>query len=156
MLFMGEEHGEEAPFQFFSDHIDEKIATATREGRRREFAAFAAFAGEEVPDPQDRGDVRALEAHARAATTRCARSTPSCCACAASCRGATSDDVAYDEDAPLAARRARALRLVCNFARGGGASSRRPAPPRSCSATHEARIEGDAVRLPALAGALVR
>ena len=28
------------------------IATATRDGRRREFAAFAAFAGEEVPDPQ--------------------------------------------------------------------------------------------------------
>ena len=52
MLFQGEEHGERAPFQFFSDHIDEEIATATREGRRREFAAFAAF-GEEVPDPQD-------------------------------------------------------------------------------------------------------
>jgi maltooligosyltrehalose trehalohydrolase len=54
MLFMGEEYGEPAPFQFFSDHIDEEIATATREGRRREFAAFATFAGEEVPDPQDR------------------------------------------------------------------------------------------------------
>src|SRR3954471_1514801 len=53
MLFMGEEYGENAPFQFFSDHIDEKIATATREGRRREFASFAQF-GEEVPDPQDR------------------------------------------------------------------------------------------------------
>ena len=53
MLFMGEEHGEPAPFQFFSDHIDEEIAIATREGRRREFAAFAEFAGEEVPDPQD-------------------------------------------------------------------------------------------------------
>jgi maltooligosyltrehalose trehalohydrolase len=53
MLFMGEEYGEPAPFQFFSDHIDEEIATATREGRRREFAAFAKFAGEEVPDPQD-------------------------------------------------------------------------------------------------------
>jgi maltooligosyltrehalose trehalohydrolase len=53
MLFQGEEHGEHAPFQFFSDHIDEEIAVATREGRRREFAAFAAFAGEEVPDPQD-------------------------------------------------------------------------------------------------------
>src|SRR3712207_2318443 len=53
MLFMGEEYGERAPFQFFSDHIDEEIATATREGRRREFAAFAEFAGEEVPDPQD-------------------------------------------------------------------------------------------------------
>ena len=53
MLFQGEEHGETAPFQFFSDHIDEEIAVATREGRRREFAAFAHFAGEEVPDPQD-------------------------------------------------------------------------------------------------------
>jgi maltooligosyltrehalose trehalohydrolase len=53
MLFMGEEYGETAPFQFFSDHIDEEIATATRDGRRREFAAFAEFAGEEVPDPQD-------------------------------------------------------------------------------------------------------
>ena len=53
MLFQGEEHGERAPFQFFSDHIDEEIAVATREGRRREFAAFAEFAGEEVPDPQD-------------------------------------------------------------------------------------------------------
>jgi maltooligosyltrehalose trehalohydrolase len=53
MLFMGEEYGERAPFQFFSDHIDEEIAVATREGRRREFAAFAQFAGEEVPDPQD-------------------------------------------------------------------------------------------------------
>jgi maltooligosyltrehalose trehalohydrolase len=53
MLWMGEEYGEDAPFQFFTDHIDEEIATATREGRRREFAAFAHFAGEEVPDPQD-------------------------------------------------------------------------------------------------------
>ena len=50
---MGEEYGEHAPFQFFTDHIDEEIAVATREGRRREFAAFAEFAGEEVPDPQD-------------------------------------------------------------------------------------------------------
>ncbi len=54
MLFMGEEYGEPAPFQFFCDHIDEEIAIATRDGRRREFAAFAQFAGEEVPDPQDR------------------------------------------------------------------------------------------------------
>jgi len=52
MLFMGEEYGEPAPFQFFSNHIDEEIAVATREGRRREFAAFASF-GEEVPDPED-------------------------------------------------------------------------------------------------------
>ena len=58
MLFMGEEYGERAPFRFFSDHIDEKIATATREGRRHEFAAFAQF-GEEIPDPQSRGTFEA-------------------------------------------------------------------------------------------------
>ncbi len=52
LLFMGEEYGEDAPFQFFSDHIDEEIAVATREGRREEFAAFAQF-GEQIPDPQD-------------------------------------------------------------------------------------------------------
>ncbi len=50
---MGEEYGERRPFQFFSDHIDPAIAEATREGRRREFAAFTAFSGDEVPDPQD-------------------------------------------------------------------------------------------------------
>ncbi len=53
LLFMGEEHDEPAPFQFFTDHIDPLIAEATREGRKREFAAFTSFEGEEVPDPQD-------------------------------------------------------------------------------------------------------
>ena len=50
--------------------------TATREGRRREFAAFAAFAGEEVPDPQDRGDLRALQAHPRRRAAGLARALP--------------------------------------------------------------------------------
>jgi maltooligosyltrehalose trehalohydrolase len=49
MIFQGEEYGERAPFQFFSDHIDQEFAVATREGRRREFE----FSGVEVPDPQD-------------------------------------------------------------------------------------------------------
>ncbi|HEX7627171.1 MAG TPA: alpha-amylase family glycosyl hydrolase [Gaiellaceae bacterium] len=53
LLFMGEEHDERAPFRFFTDHIDPLIAEATREGRKREFAAFTSFKGEEVPDPQD-------------------------------------------------------------------------------------------------------
>ncbi len=53
LLFMGEEYGETAPFQFFSDHIDPEIAQATREGRRSEFAAFSSFSAEEIPDPQD-------------------------------------------------------------------------------------------------------
>jgi maltooligosyltrehalose trehalohydrolase len=53
LLFMGEEYGEERPFQFFTDHIDPAIAEATRVGRRREFERFAAFAGD-LPDPQAR------------------------------------------------------------------------------------------------------
>jgi len=53
LLFMGEEYGENAPFQFFTDHIDKSIADATREGRRAEFASFGSFATEEIPDPQD-------------------------------------------------------------------------------------------------------
>jgi maltooligosyltrehalose trehalohydrolase len=51
LLFMGEEYGEQRPFQFFTDHVDPFIAEATREGRKREFEGFAGFEGE-VPDPQ--------------------------------------------------------------------------------------------------------
>jgi maltooligosyltrehalose trehalohydrolase len=54
LLFQGEEYGEQRPFLFFTDHDDPALAKATREGRRREFAAFADFAGAEVPDPQAR------------------------------------------------------------------------------------------------------
>ena len=49
---MGEEYDESRPFQFFTDHLDPEIAQATRDGRRREFERFAAFAGDDVPDPQ--------------------------------------------------------------------------------------------------------
>jgi maltooligosyltrehalose trehalohydrolase len=52
LLFMGEEYFEQAPFQFFTDHIDPAIAEATREGRKKEFEAFTSFSGEDVPDPQ--------------------------------------------------------------------------------------------------------
>jgi maltooligosyltrehalose trehalohydrolase len=52
LLFMGEEYAEPRPFQFFTDHDDPFVADATREGRRAEFAEFAAFAGQDVPDPQ--------------------------------------------------------------------------------------------------------
>jgi maltooligosyltrehalose trehalohydrolase len=54
MLFMGEEWGASTPFLYFCDfHGD--LADAVREGRRNEFAAFAAFADpgarESIPDP---------------------------------------------------------------------------------------------------------
>jgi maltooligosyltrehalose trehalohydrolase len=56
MLFMGEEWGASAPFLFFTDHNAE-LAPLVREGRRREFAHFAAFRGEaaraRIPDPND-------------------------------------------------------------------------------------------------------
>lgn len=51
MLFMGEEHGETAPFQYFVSHTDPDLIEAVRTGRREEFAAFA-WQGE-APDPQD-------------------------------------------------------------------------------------------------------
>jgi maltooligosyltrehalose trehalohydrolase len=54
LLFMGEEYGETAPFQFFTDHDDPAIAQATRDGRRKEFARFASFSREDIPDPQAR------------------------------------------------------------------------------------------------------
>jgi maltooligosyltrehalose trehalohydrolase len=53
LVFMGEEYGEQRPFQFFTDHIDPEIARATREGRKREFEKFTAFSGEDIPDPQN-------------------------------------------------------------------------------------------------------
>ena len=49
MLFMGEEHGDPAPFQYFTDHQDAGLAQAVRDGRRREFRSWSAS---EVPDPQ--------------------------------------------------------------------------------------------------------
>jgi maltooligosyltrehalose trehalohydrolase len=51
LLFMGEEYGEAAPFQYFVSHSDPALIEAVRKGRREEFAAFA-WQGE-PPDPQD-------------------------------------------------------------------------------------------------------
>ena len=74
ILFMGEEYGETARFQFFTDHDDPAIAEATREGRRRkEFAKFASFAGRGRARPAGRLDVRALEAASRARRRRAPR-----------------------------------------------------------------------------------
>jgi maltooligosyltrehalose trehalohydrolase len=53
LLFAGEEYDESHPFQYFTDHIDPKIAELTREGRRREFSAFSDFEASDIPDPQD-------------------------------------------------------------------------------------------------------
>ncbi len=52
LLFMGEEWGASAPFQYFADHQDPLLAQAISEGRRHEFAAFG-WDPAGVPDPQD-------------------------------------------------------------------------------------------------------
>lgn len=51
LLFMGEEYGETAPFQYFTSHLDPTLVEAVRCGRREEFAAFGWQ--DNVPDPQD-------------------------------------------------------------------------------------------------------
>jgi maltooligosyltrehalose trehalohydrolase len=62
LLWMGEEWGSRTPFYFFADFSGE-LADAVREGRRREFRAFAAFADQEarerIPDPNDAATFRA-------------------------------------------------------------------------------------------------
>jgi maltooligosyltrehalose trehalohydrolase len=57
LLFMGEEDASLTPFFFFTDYQD-VLADAVREGRRQEFAKFAAFADparrEAIPNPNAR------------------------------------------------------------------------------------------------------
>jgi maltooligosyltrehalose trehalohydrolase len=159
MLFMGEEYGEPAPFQFFSDHIDDEIATATRDGRRREFAAFAEFAGQEVPDPQDPATFERSKltrerdedvARLYATLLRVRRELP--------------DDevvVDYDEDARWLTVDRGPFRLACNFAdapRAVPAGARHSEVVLTASPNGDAaQIGGDAtVTLPARSGALVR
>jgi malto-oligosyltrehalose trehalohydrolase len=52
MLFMGEEWGADTPWQYFTDHEEDWLASAVREGRRSEFAAHG-WAVADVPDPED-------------------------------------------------------------------------------------------------------
>ncbi|AXY72714.1 malto-oligosyltrehalose trehalohydrolase [Paraflavitalea soli] len=49
LLFMGEEYGEQNPFQYFVSHTDPALIEAVRKGRREEFKHFN-WQGE-IPDP---------------------------------------------------------------------------------------------------------
>jgi maltooligosyltrehalose trehalohydrolase len=51
LLFMGQEWAAGTPFQFFTDH-NEDLGRLVTAGRRAEFASFAGFSLETVPDPQ--------------------------------------------------------------------------------------------------------
>jgi maltooligosyltrehalose trehalohydrolase len=155
MLFMGEEYGEPAPFQFFSDHIDEEIATATREGRRREFAAFAEFAGEEVPDPQDPAtferskltrerDEALADLFARLLAARHHLPTEETM-------------TRFDEDARWLAVDRGPYRMACNFGASAQAVPLGAGHAEVVLATDDAaQIGARKITLPALSGALVR
>lgn len=51
LLFMGEEYGDAAPFQYFVSHGDPALVEAVRKGRSEEFASFDWMG--DLPDPQD-------------------------------------------------------------------------------------------------------
>jgi maltooligosyltrehalose trehalohydrolase len=155
MLFQGEEYGETAPFQFFTDHIDPEIADATREGRRREFASFAAFSGEEVPDPQDVATFERskltrsgepdgmLELHRQLLKAR------------RELKPGDVDSVTFDERAGWLAVQRGEHTLLANFARIP-VHVPRERPEEVVLATHTPTLEPGFVVLPALSGALVR
>jgi maltooligosyltrehalose trehalohydrolase len=153
MLFMGEEYGEPAPFQFFSDHIDKRIADATREGRRREFAAFAEFE-EDIPDPQDPAtferskltrerDPRLAELYAQLLVER--RRLPP----------GDADAIEFDEDERWLRVRRGPFEILCNFA-----DEPRRVPCEGSSvqlSTHEQPQPFDGLaELPPMSGALIR
>ncbi|MFP4482619.1 MAG: malto-oligosyltrehalose trehalohydrolase [Thermovirgaceae bacterium] len=52
MLFQGEEWNTSSPFLYFTDHSDEKLGEAVRNGRRREFSGFG-WDPADIPDPQE-------------------------------------------------------------------------------------------------------
>jgi maltooligosyltrehalose trehalohydrolase len=154
MIFMGEEYGERRPFQFFTDHIDAFIANATREGRRREFAAFTSLSAEESPDPQgpatarrsvsdpEGGDPAIRELYRRLLALR--RELP-----------ADPPRVRSDEAAGWIGLARGAVEMVGNFGRDD--AEVRVDARDVVLATHEGVALDDGVlRLPPLAGAVVR
>jgi maltooligosyltrehalose trehalohydrolase len=152
LLFMGEEYGEDAPFQFFTDHIDKDIAQATRDGRRKEFASFTQFA-DEVPDPQDKATFE------RSKLTR--RRNPAIASLYAELLEARrrlppgdADSIEFDEEARWLRVRRGAFELVCNFS---SEPRRVPCDGRSVVlATHREPLVVDGhVELEPLSGALI-
>jgi maltooligosyltrehalose trehalohydrolase len=156
LLFMGEEYGERAPFQFFSDHIDKRIATATREGRRAEFAAFAQFAGEEVPDPQDRATFERSKL-TRERDPALARLYRRLLAVRRLLGPGDAEEIAFDEQARWLRVRRGPFELACNFS-----SSKTVRVPCAGAAVELATGEQDPpirdgyVALQPLSGALIR
>jgi maltooligosyltrehalose trehalohydrolase len=153
MLFMGEEYGEDAPFQFFSDHIDEEIATATREGRRREFAAFKQF-GQEIPDPQAASTFEASKL-TRSGDPALAQLYRELIAARRELPPGGADEIDFDEEARWLRVRRGDYELVANFSEESGRVPCRGS--RLALATHaDVRVDDGHAELAARSGALLR
>ncbi len=154
LLFMGEEYGEPAPFQFFSDHIDAKIAQATREGRRSEFAAFAEFSKEEVPDPQDVATFERSKL-TRERDDRLTALYAELLRIRAELPPGDADAISFDEEERWLRVRRSPFELVCNF--GSGELELPCAAARLVLATvGQVALEDGRVHLPPLSGALIK
>jgi maltooligosyltrehalose trehalohydrolase len=153
MLFMGEEYGELAPFQFFSSHIDEEIAVATRDGRRKEFASFAQFGGE-IPDPEDEATFQRSKL-TRRRDAGLARLYADLIAARRRLPTGDADEVTYDELARWLIVRRGPYEAACNF--GSGPVS---VPCRGhaieLATDGEAHLAGGYLKLPPMSGALIR
>jgi maltooligosyltrehalose trehalohydrolase len=154
LLFMGQEWGTTAPFQFFTDFAPD-LGQKVVEGRRREFQAFPEFAtaegAERVPDPQAdatfdasrlRWDELADAGHARVLALHRAllrlRHHHSCFAGSDDCRG---DATAIDDDTVVVQRSCgettpRDSALIVARLRGSG-----PVTVAGLTAAHETRLD---------------
>jgi maltooligosyltrehalose trehalohydrolase len=153
LMFMGEEYGEEAPFQFFTDHIDKDIADATCEGRRQEFAAFASFAEDEFPDPQDPATFERSKLR-RARNASLGALYERLIAARRRLPPGDTDAIDFDEAARWLRVRRGAFEVICNFS-----SERRRVGCNGSAvelATHGApQVTDGAVELEPMSGALV-
>jgi maltooligosyltrehalose trehalohydrolase len=156
MLFMGEEYGELNPFQFFSNHIDEEIAVATRDGRRAEFASFASFGGE-IPDPEDPATFE-RSTLSRNADPALARLYRELLAARRRLPRGDVDEVSVDEDARWMLVRRGPYELAMNFGSGpvqlpcrGGAVEL-----TAGAGTDASELADGVLSLPAMSGALIR
>jgi maltooligosyltrehalose trehalohydrolase len=153
MLFMGEEYGELAPFQYFTDHIDPDIAEATRTGRAAEFASFASFGGE-VPDPEDPATFQRSKL-TRRPDPGLARLYRELIQARTRLGSGEVSDLRYDETGGWLVARRGAHELVGNFT-----TTRLRIPVRGAdvqlAAGGEPQIETGYITLPAMSAALIR
>ena len=152
-LFMGEEYGELAPFQFFSNHIDEEISIATREGRRSEFAAFAEFGGD-VPDPEDPATFERSKL-SRQRDLGLARLYRELIGWRRRLPAGTPQEIAYDELARWLVVRRGEFTLAANFGTGP-VTIPCDGDAVELAAGGEAHLSDGSLTLPAMSGALIR